>query len=232
MKKEYAEYILKKTKENYNLTAEEFSRTRQQPWPELEFLFSNYLKDGESILDLGCGNGRYYEFFENRNIKYIGVDNSEKLIEIAKNKYDKDNFILADSLNLPFVDNSFNKIYSIAVLHHFPSKEIRNQFLVECRRVLKPDGLLVLTVWKFHRFKEVFLLIKYTILKILGLSKLDFKDIFEPWGKKILRYYHWFSKRELAKLLEKNRFIIKKCGIIRNQKGNRRNIYIICQKPS
>lgn len=230
MRKEYAEYLLNKTRENYNLIADDFSRTREKPWEEVGFLFSDYLKEGDNVLDLGCGNGRYFDFFKGRKIKYIGVDNSERLIKIAKRKYGDNNFITADALNLPFAENSFNKVYSIAVLHHFPSKGLRNQFLTQIKRVLKTDGYLILTVWRFHRIKEIIFLMKYTILKTLGLSKLDFKDVFEPWGKKILRYYHWFSKKELIKLLKDNEFTVKECGVIRNKQGNRRNTYIIAQK--
>jgi len=140
MEREYAEYLLRKTRENYNITADEFSRTREKPWEEVSFLFSDYLKEGDNVLDLGCGNGRYFEFFKSKKTKYIGLDNSEKLIEIAKKKYGDNNFITADALNLPFTDNSFDKVYSLAILHHFPSKELRNQFLTQIKRVLKPGG--------------------------------------------------------------------------------------------
>jgi len=87
-----------------------------------------------------------------------------------------------------------------------------------------------LTCWKFHQFKEVLLIFKFTILRLLGLSKLDFGDIFEPWGKKIQRYYHCFSQRELVKLVKMSGFQIKEKGVIRNKKGNRQNIYLIVEK--
>ncbi len=229
MKKEYAEIILKKTKENYNLTAEDFSRTRQTVWEELKFLF-DYAENNDKILDLGCGNGRCLDFLKDKKIDYTGIDNSEELIKIARKKYPQINFQVADALKLPFPDNSFDKVYSIAVLHHIPSGELRVQFLKEAKRVLKPGGVLILTVWKFHRKKELFCLIKYTILKLIGKSELDFKDVFEPWQNKINRYYHWFLGREMIILVKKAGFILEKSRIIKNQKGNRRNIYVICKK--
>ena len=228
MKKEYADFLLKKTQRDYNLIAEEFSRTRGKIWEELRFLFDNYLAEGDKLLDLGCGNGRYYEAVENAS--YVGVDSSEKLIRIAQKKYPEARFQVADSLNLPFPDNSFDKIYSIAVLHHIPSKEYRLQFLKEAKRVLKEDGLLILTVWKFHQSKDIFLLFKYTILRSIGKTKLDFKDIFEPWGKKIDRYYRCFSKGELKSLVKEAGFKIRKVGAVRNKRGNRRNIYLVAGK--
>lgn len=230
MDKKYAEYLLEKTRRDYNLIADEFSRTRERPWEELKPLFDYRTKSRERVLDLGCGNGRYYDFLKESQAEYIGLDNSEKLIELAKRRYPELNFQVGDALKLPFPDNYFDKIFSIAVLHHFPSEEIRLESLNEARRVLENGGLLVLTVWKFHERKEVLLLIKYTLLKLIGKSKLDFKDILEPWGKKAERYYHWFSKEELTRLLNKSGFKVRETGVIKNKKGNRQNIYIIAEK--
>ena len=230
MDKKYAQYLLEKTRQDYNLIAEEFSSKRQEPWLELKFLFDDYLMPGEKVLDLGCGNGRFFEFCKDKNIDYFGVDSSEKLIEIAKAKYPQAKFQTADAFNLLFPNNYFDKVYSIAVFHHIPSRELRLQFLKEVKRVLRPDGFLILTVWKFFRPKTRLLLFRFTILKLLGLSKLDFGDVFEPWGKKIKRYYHCFSAEELMDLVKRAGLAVKRTGFVKNQKGNRQNIYLIAQK--
>jgi len=221
MDKEYANYLLNKIKNDYNLISEDFSRTRPFVWQELAPLFSG-LKPRERVLDLGCGNGRLYESLKNTN--YTGLDISEKLISIAKEKYPNVNFQVGDALNLPFPNNYFDKIYSIAVLHHIPSRKLRIKFLKEAKRVLKENGELIISVWKKNYNP---LLLKYTILKIIGKTKLDFKDTLEPWADKTERYYHWFSKKELANLIEKAGFKIKDIGVIKNKKGNRQNLYVI-----
>jgi len=237
MKKEYAEYLLKKTKEDYSLITETFSQTRYSLWPELTF-FRKYVQEGERILDLGCGNGRLFELFKNKNVEYIGVDNVEKLIEIARKKYPEAKFRVADCLNLPFPANFFDKIYSISVLHNIPSKEFRIQYLKEAKRVLKPEGFLILRVWDFWRrkaFPKLFL--KYTFLKLIGChppaSQLDFFDVFAPWkdskGNIIIeRYFHCFRKNELENLAKEVGFKIKK--IWRAGKDPRTNIYLIAEK--
>ncbi|MDO8639453.1 MAG: methyltransferase domain-containing protein [bacterium] len=230
MNKQYAEVLLLKTKEDYNLISDEFSRTRQRLWPEIKFLFDNYIEAGEKILDLGCGNGRFFKWFQEKGADYLGVDNSEKLIEIAKNNNPEGKFLVDNALRLSFSENYFSKVYSIAIFHHIPSVELRLKFLQEAKRVLKPNGFLVLTVWKFHRPKELYLILKYALLKIFGFSKLDFGDIFDPWGKKTNRYYHCFSERELALLVRNAGFKVKKSGIIKNTKENRQNIYLVAQK--
>jgi ubiquinone/menaquinone biosynthesis C-methylase UbiE len=227
---EYAKFILEKTRKDYNLIAKEFSTTRREIWDELLFLFEN-LKEGEKVLDLGCGNGRWYKIFKEKKVNYFGIDNSEKLIEIAKENFPSAKFFVGDALNLPFQDNFFDKIYSIALLHHIPSGEFRIKVLNETKRVLKTGGILILTCWKIHRWREILAFLKYTFLKLIGISKLDFKDIFLPWGKKTMRYYHCFSKKELEDLVKKAGFEILKSGVVKNNRGNRQNYYIVCQKP-
>ncbi len=231
MREEYARFLLEKTTKDYNLIARDFSRTRENVWPEALFLFEEVLIPGDKVLDLGCGNGRWFEVFQKQGIQYVGIDNSEKLIKIAQEKHSQGNFKVADAFDLPFSDNSFDKVYSIAVFHQIPSRKFRLKFLEEANRVLRPGGLLILTVWKFHQKETLLLLIKYTILKLLRKSSLDFGDVFYSWGDKIKRYYHVFSKRELVNLVKKSKLKIQKTGIIKNKDGNRRNIYLIAKKP-
>jgi SAM-dependent methyltransferase len=230
MEKDYVEYLINKTRNDYNLISDDFSRTRMNIWEEIKFLFGNYLEAGDRVLDIGCGNGRYCDLIKSKGSFYTGLDNSEKLIETAKKIHPWADFVLGEGLVLPFPDDHFNRIFAIAFLHHIPSKELRLKFFSEAKRALLPGGLLIITVWKFHRIKEIFLLLKYTLLKLSGISKLDFKDILDPWANKTKRYYHWFSRRELENLAKQSGFKIIKSGIAKNKKGNRRNIYIVAGK--
>ncbi|MCK4473953.1 hypothetical protein KAU40_01680, partial [Candidatus Parcubacteria bacterium] len=61
MNREYAEYLLKKSREDYNRIADIYSRVRPQPWKEMEFLGKDFLENGDKVLDLGCGSGRFSE---------------------------------------------------------------------------------------------------------------------------------------------------------------------------
>ena len=229
MNKEYAKSLLKKTTEDYNLIAGQFSSTRRFIWEDLKPL-AHYTIPGERVLDLGCGNGRLLQIFKNVAVDYFGIDSSEKLIEIAREKYPEDRFRVADAFNLSFPDNYFDKVYSIAVFHHIPSKELRLQFLKETKRVLKPRGLFIITVWNLNQLRSMRLILKYTILKIFGLSKLDLGDVLVPWGKTCQRYIHNFTQASLKKIVKKADFTIKEVGILKRPEMKDSNIYLVAKK--
>ncbi len=230
MKEELARKIMEDSATGYEKIAEQFSRTRSSFWKELDFI-KEEVKGGDKILDLGCGNGRLYEFLKEKKIEYTGVDSSERLLELARKKYGTEaKFIRGDALNLPFANESFDKIISIAVLHHIPSEKWRKKFLDEAWRVLKKDGVLILSVWNMRQKKYAPLLVKYAFLKIAGLSPLDFGDVRLGWnGEKNVRFVHAFGKRELRKLLEKSGFAIKKLSAVRRKSGQG-NLLAIAEK--
>jgi len=232
MERKYAQFLFKKTQEDYNLLAEDFSRTRRFLW-DIEQL-SKYVLNGDKILDLGCGNGRLLEIFKGRQIDYFGLDSSEKLIEIAEKEYPKNRFGVGDILHLPFPNNFFNKVFTIRTLHHIPSEKFRLQALREIKRVLKPGGILILTVWNAWGSKykiNLLRMIKNCFFKIIWKSKLDFGDAFVPWGKvneKVLRYFHFFTRGELKNLVQKSDFKIK--DIWASKFNGYSDIYLIAEK--
>lgn len=221
--------MLDKIKEDYNLISDEFSSTRNKNWEELDFLAKNGFAN-KKILDLGCGNGRLYELFKFKMVGYYGIDVSEKMIEIAKERYPTANFRVGDALNLPFPEDFFDDVYGVAVFHHIPSENFRRKFLSEAKRVLKTKGKLFLTVWNFSAQKRLKLFLKNLILKPIGLSRVDFNDDFVGWGKKIKRYVHCFSKSELKTLVQEAGFKIKELEVIKRPKSKESNIVLIAEK--
>lgn len=233
MDKEYAKYLLEKTRNDYNRVAEDFSRTRNFLPDDIKKL-GEYVIPGEKVLDSGCGNGRLFEALKNKDIDYFGIDISEKLVAIAKERYPRAKFLVGDSLNLPLPANFFGTIFSISVLHHIPTREFRLQCLTEIKRVLSREGILVLRVWDFWKRKGgLKLILKYGFLKLVGKSGLDFGDVFLPWknskGESLAeRYFHCFTKRELENLVKEAGFKIKeswRAGISQES-----NIYLIAEK--
>jgi ubiquinone/menaquinone biosynthesis C-methylase UbiE len=230
MKKDYANEILEMSRSGYEEIARNFSQTRKVFWEELNFL-GNYIKDGDEVLDIGCGNGRFLEVLNGKVFQYTGIDNSESLISYAKKwQGDKGKFVCASALDLPFENKQFDAAVSFGVLHHIPSKKYRGEFLNEAHRVLKKDGLLILTVWNLWNNRITPVIKKHAVQKLLGKSKLDFKDVFLPFGKKEgVRYLHAFTKGELKKLLQNSGFKIEDFQII-SRRGKNENIVAVCKK--
>lgn len=226
MERDCAQYLLKKTAEDYDQIAQDYAKTRNFTW-DIQCL-AKYADAGEKVLDLGCGSGRLLGMLKDKRINYIGFDASEKLIEIAKKNYPEADFRTGDALSLPFPADFFDKIFSIRVLPHIPSKEFQHRFLKEAQRILKPGGLLILTAWNGYNLKNMkgFLpMVKNYFLKLIGKSKLDFGDALIPWDKKILRYYHFFTKRELGNLAKEGGFRVKKIWFTPF------DLYLIARKP-
>ncbi len=227
MKKDYANYILQKNKENYNLIAEDYERSRNFIW-DIEKI-STYLEQNDKILDIGCGSGRMVKILKDKNIDYVGIDISEALIKIARKRYPNNNFMVDDGLSLSFPDCTFDKIFCIRTFHHIPSFVLRTRFLSEIARVLKPNGLLVITVWNLWGLKNarnVKAVLKNIFLKIIGRSRLDIKDAWIPWAGRTERYYHFFTKGELKGLCQR-------AGIeIQSINSAPTDIYLIAKKPA
>ena len=230
MREKYANEILEMSHRGYEKISHDFSQTRKVFWEELCFL-GDHIKKNDKVLDIGCGNGRFLEVTKGKKIHYEGVDSSESFIKQAQKTYgDIGVFTKADALALPFKDTLFDVAVSFGVLHHIPSKKFRNQFLKEAHRVLKKDGLLILTVWNLWNERLTPTIKKYAVQKLLGRSKLDFKDVFLPFGKKEnARYLHAFTKGELKRLLKNSGFKVDELRLI-SRRGKNENIVAVCRK--
>jgi len=221
MDKQTQENLLGTVKQNYEEIAADFDLTRKkQLQPELINLAST-VKDGESVLDVGCGNGRLTEAFKNKKINYLGVDNSEALIELANKNYIReiasspstaprnDNFVVADILDLDKIpEKDFDYIFCIAVLHHLPGDDLQIKALKQMKNKIKNNGRIIITVWNLWSQKKFSKLIyKYALLKLFGKNEMDFGDILFDWknnkGESLSRrYYHAFTKNELKKIVK------------------------------
>jgi ubiquinone/menaquinone biosynthesis C-methylase UbiE len=101
------------------------------------------LKMDDRVLDVGCAAGRDTRILKDMGFNAIGSDLSEKLLEIARNQNPDIEFVLADMMELPFDDGTFNVVWASAVLHHV-SKDTMPKVLKEFNRVLADEGILYL----------------------------------------------------------------------------------------
>ncbi|MBV6623849.1 MAG: methyltransferase domain-containing protein [Rivularia sp. (in: Bacteria)] len=109
------------------------------------------VQQAENILDVGCGIGGSSLYLADKfNAAATGITLSPVQAQRASERaaefglQHKTNFQVADALNMPFEDNSFDLVWSLESGEHMPDK---NRFLQECYRVLKPGGKLILVTW-------------------------------------------------------------------------------------
>jgi len=217
--------IIQDLKQTYRDIAADFSQTRQGHWPEFSF-FSEFIPDGVKILDLGCGNGRFYGYLQEKKkvVDYMGVDFCPEFLEIARKKYPKQEFLEQDITRLD-VPKKYDRIISVAAFHHIPSRTLRKKALGLMFDHLEDDGLLLLSVWNLWQ-KKYWKAHARALLGFFGsLFRRDPRDLFIPFGKKkAMRYYHAFVPFELKQLLKRSGFRIEVSQV------SRYNYLFVCKK--
>ncbi|KAL1396486.1 hypothetical protein pipiens_001046 [Culex pipiens pipiens] len=106
------------------------------------------LDPGSVVCDVGCGSGRYLSGF-NPMICTIGVDRCFRLAKVAREKGAE--VAICDNLELPFRDESFDAVLSLAVVHHFATTERRVGAIRELARILRIGGRVIITVWAMEQ---------------------------------------------------------------------------------
>lgn len=213
----------------YEKISDHFSLTRHSPWPKvLDFVVS--LKPGSILVDIGCGNGKYFNL--NKNIFHFGGDTCSKLNEICKEHGEVLRF---NCLSLPFCDNIADAIICIAVLHHLSNDQRRQKAIKEIYRILKTGGRALIYVWAKEQKSSNYInskkiadeecydnsyphnqapssvafITENDILPIhSNRTQFQHKDLLVPWNIRLkdteetchLRYYHVFEENELDKL--------------------------------
>lgn len=95
------------------------------------------------VLDVGVGTGALASKYLDDSVSIIGVDQSHKMLLIAKKKYPNLKLRVGDFMKLPFESNSFERVVSTYAFHHLDDTE-KEYALRELIRVLKPNGELLI----------------------------------------------------------------------------------------
>ena len=134
--------------EDLQFTGERFiPGTAGEIWHEHwhRYHFAAPLVAGLDVLDVACGEGYGSALLASRAARVIGADIAPSAVEHAREQYaDRANleFQQADCAALPFAEASFDAVVSFETIEHIAAHEA---FLDEIRRVLRPDGLLILS---------------------------------------------------------------------------------------
>src|SRR3989338_637976 len=134
-------------RETYNRIAEEWHKDHQQEdwWVEGTDKFISFLKPGDSVLDVGCGGGTKYAYLVKKGLRVVGIDFSEKMIEIAKREVPEGTFLVLDLGDVDKLDYLFDGIFMQAALLHVPKKEVIGK-LEKLTKKLKVGGYLYVGV--------------------------------------------------------------------------------------
>jgi SAM-dependent methyltransferase len=165
-------------------------------WQSLETVtlkqIVSVLKPGDKILDVGVGLGRLLSQLE-LNVEKYGVDISKAYLYEAKNK--GINVCMSKIEELPYHDNSFDVIVTTDVLEHVFDL---NQCVKEIKRVLKPNGYLIVRV----PYKEdLSAYVNYDLYEFIHLRNFDENNL-DLFFRKIFNFQ--FINFELAGIIENN----------------------------
>lgn len=210
--------IFKNLKNNFNTIASHFKHSRKFVWYDLE-PFLPKLSKQDKILDLGCGSGRIAQVVPKKN-NYLGVDFSKELLKKAQSQYPHANFTYGNIVKKNTWKKiskkaPFNYVFNIATLHHLPQKKHHQLVLKKSFKVLKPNGIMVLSVWNLWQTRFLKDHFKQIPKKIANGS---LKHLWLPYSlsdgikavKTVQRYHYAFSFNQLKNLILKSGFKILK----------------------
>ena len=145
-----------------------------------------YIKKDAVLLDIGCGNGAFLQYISNFIEQGIGLDKKEN-IPISNRNIQFKNYEFENRLD--FSDNSFNVVTMLAVLEHIKNPQ---KILNEIYRILKPGGILIITV-PTPQAKPV---LEFLAFKLKFVNAEEIKD-----------HKNYFKKDELVRMLFKSNFL-------------------------
>ena len=128
------------------------------------------------VLDIGCGNKPYLNWFTPRATQYLGCD----IVQSDQNRVD----IISAATDLPLRENTVDTVFSTQVIEHVAD---HRKLLAEAFRVLKPGGYLILSApmcWEHHEVPhDFFRFTRYGWQHLLTLTGFITREITANGGK-------------------------------------------------
>jgi tRNA (uracil-5-)-methyltransferase TRM9 len=246
----------------YSKLSEEFSCTRKNPWPGWTRFVSVYqqyrVTDATgprlSILDVGCGNGRFLAFTANRlqqATRYLGVDMSLPLLAEARGGAVRGSRIPAVLVATDLTSDRglqclkaecSDLVVAFGLLHHIPGRQLRQRLLSTLASFLAPNGVLAVSFWQFGD-RERFL--RRTIPwadynrfaeERIDPDELEEGDMLLAWGEmtpgesslsgRAARYCHFADAAAASQLVESLQMRTL-ARFFSDGRGGRQNLYYV-----
>lgn len=148
--------------------------------------FATAVRDTGRVCDIGCGPGHVARYLHERGVNVLGIDLSPRMVEVARRLSPGIEFQQGNMAALHVGDRAWAGIAAFYSIIHIPREEVVD-VLREFRRVLRPDGLLLLA---FHIGQEVI-------------------HADEWWGKPVSIDFIFFERPEMESHLRAAGFIIE-----------------------
>lgn len=197
----------------YRAHAETFAATRRSPWPgwfEVPRPVSE-TASVDSVLDLGCGSGRYLAFLRAHGFvgRYCGLDLSGPLLRMAEQSFSDEacTWIEADVLDPSALDAAdlprTSSVVAWGVLHHIPGFDTRMQLLQWMRSQVAPGGSLSFSLWQPRSHARFASREVDPASAGIAPSALEPGDALLDWqgDRAHPRYCHHFSDEEIARII-------------------------------
>ena len=149
---------------------------------------------GDTVVELGCGTGRFTLRYAPRVRRVVALDFSTQSLLVLRRKIPPELrarilLVQADMSAPPLARGAFTKAVSFQVLEHLPTAALRDKALAEVRALLTPDGTFTATVYNWSKRKQRD--------AAAGLGDNALKEGFHETGI----YYYNFKAEELRGLL-------------------------------
>ena len=177
----------KDLKETYDRIAQDWVVDHQNDdwWIPGTDKFISYLKKGDVILDVGCAGGTKSKYLIDHELEVLGIDLSDKMIEIAKREVPQGRFQVMDLMDLNTLEQTFDGIFCQAVLVHVPKKDAP----------LAIEGMT-------DRLKDG----GYLYFAVKEMLPGQIEEMIKPendYGYEYQRFFSFYSLDELTQLLNK-----------------------------
>lgn len=128
-----------------------------QKWFRLEKEYLNkHIKANSKILEIGCGEGRSLSYLTDKDSTLYGIDYDDEAALLARDRLGfagmSTNILSMQANDLIFKNNAFDYVISLSTPANFGSQ--KNQIYSEMRRVLNPDGEIIINVFNEDAFDE------------------------------------------------------------------------------
>lgn len=151
--------IINVNRNAYNQLASEFN-SRESDLANykqnLKVYISRFVKEGESVLEIGPGTGHLLQILENLGCRTTAIELSEKMCELVRKNSPKTVVLNQDIFTVNFCARQFDVICALALIHTIPSREAKD-FMKKVKYWLKDGGIFIFDTVIYDESKEVFI---------------------------------------------------------------------------